>query len=142
MRRWPRTRESLTEELRDLGGDPADWLHRMKVARTDPHVRAAHAGQMSMIERAVAEGLATRLGADQETDPYPGVLAAAAVSVLRACLVFWAASGGPAPLGQLIDQAFGALADGLPDNPGDLRAGTVWRPVSAYMTEVTEKTGR
>jgi AcrR family transcriptional regulator len=115
-----RDSEAMADELRSLGGDPADWLRRMKVARTDPHVRAAHAAQMAMIERAIAEGLAARLGTDQETDPYPGVLAAAGVAVVRACLTFWAGAGGAAPLGQLIDQAFAALANGLPENT-DLR---------------------
>ena len=86
-----RDSEAMADELRSLGGDPADWLRRMKVARTDP-----------------------------ETDPYPGVLAAAAVAVVRACLTFWAGAGGAAPLGQLIDQAFAALANGLPEN-SDLR---------------------
>src|ERR1700729_4519590 len=97
-----RDSETMADELRSLGGDPADWLRRMKVARTDPHVRAAHAAQMAMIERAIAEGLATRLGTDQETDPYPGVVAAAAGSVVRACLSFWAGSGGGASLGPAI----------------------------------------
>jgi AcrR family transcriptional regulator len=118
-----RDSETMADELRSLGGDPADWLRRMKVARTDPHVRAAHAAQMAMIERAIAEGLAARLGADQETDPYPGVLAAAAVSVVRACLTFWAGAGGAVSLGQLIDQAFKALAAGFPED-SDLRRAT------------------
>ncbi|HVT66160.1 MAG TPA: TetR family transcriptional regulator [Trebonia sp.] len=108
--------EAVAAELRSLGGDSGDWLRRMKVARADPHVRAAHAGQMAMIERAIGEGLAARLGADQETDPYPGVLAAAAVGVVRACMAFWAESAGGIPLAQLIDQAFQALADGLPED--------------------------
>ena len=108
--------ESMAGELRSLGGDPAEWLRRMKVARADPHIRAAHAAQMALIERSIAEGLAERLGADQETDPYPGVLAAAAVGVVRSCLMFWAGSGGTVELGQLIDQAFQALAAGLPEN--------------------------
>ena len=112
--------EAMTEELRSLGGDPADWLRRMKIARTDPHVLAAHAAQMAMIERAIAAGLAARLGADQETDPYPGVVAATAVGMVRACLSFWAGSGGAIPLGQLIDGAFEALAAGFPEN-SDLR---------------------
>ncbi|HEY6494621.1 MAG TPA: TetR family transcriptional regulator [Trebonia sp.] len=112
--------EAMADELRSLGGDPAEWLRRMKVARADPHVRAAHGAQMAMIERALAEGLAQRLGADLETDPYPGVLAAAAVGATRACLTFWAGSSGATPLGQLIDQAFEALATGLPEN-SDLR---------------------
>jgi AcrR family transcriptional regulator len=123
-----RDSEAMADELRSLGGDPADWLRRMKVARTDPHVRAAHAAQTAMIERAIAEGLAARLGADQETDPYPGVLAAAAVGVVRACLTFWAGAGGAAPLSQLIDQAFTALANGLPEN-SDLRR------ITANLTE-------
>jgi AcrR family transcriptional regulator len=108
--------EAMATELRELGGEPADWLRRIKVARTDPHVRAAHAGQMAMIERAVAEGLATRLGTDLETDPYPGMLAAAGVAVMRASLMFWAGDTGVTELGTLIDQAFGALAAGLPDH--------------------------
>jgi AcrR family transcriptional regulator len=115
-----RDSEAMADELRSLGGDPADWLRRMKVARVDPHVRAAHAAQMAMIERAIAEGLAARLGTDQETDPYPGVLAAAAVSLVRACLTFWAGTSGATPLGQLIDEAFKALAAGFPEN-SDLR---------------------
>lgn len=112
--------ETIAAELRSLGGNPAEWLHRMKVARADPHVRAAHAGQMAMIERAIAEGLAARLGTDQETDPYPGVLAGAVVGVVRASMAFWAVAGGEVPLGLLIDQALQALADGLPED-NDLR---------------------
>ena len=106
--------EEIAGELRTLGGEPSDWLRRMKIARTDPHVRAAHAAQMAMLERAIGEGLAERLGTDLETDLYPWVLAAAAVGVVRACMSFWAGSGGTAHLTQLIDQAFQALADGLP----------------------------
>src|SRR6202012_1194999 len=110
-----RDSETMADELRSLGGDPADWLRRMKVARTDPLVRAAHAAQMAMIERAIAEGIAARLGADQETDPYPGVLAAPAGSAVRACLSFWTGASGSVQLGDLIDQAFQALADGFPE---------------------------
>jgi AcrR family transcriptional regulator len=107
---------ALAEEMRELGGDPGDWLRRIKVARADPHLRAAQAAHMANIERAVAEGLAARLHADLDTDPYPGILAAAAVAVVRACISFWAGSGGsggPAELGKLIDQAFQALGAGL-----------------------------
>jgi AcrR family transcriptional regulator len=107
--------EAVAAELRSLGGDPADWLRRMKVARTDPHLRGAQAAHMAAIERAIGEGLATRLGADPETDLYPSVLAAAAVGVVRACMAFWAGSGGAVQLGRLVEQAFRALAEGLPE---------------------------
>ncbi|HXT88159.1 MAG TPA: TetR family transcriptional regulator [Trebonia sp.] len=112
--------EETAGELRSLGGNPADWIRRMKMARTDPLVRAAHAGQMARLERALTEGLAARLDADPETDPYPGVLAAATVGVVRSCMTFWAGSGGSVQLGQLIDQAVQALGAGLPEN-SDLR---------------------
>ena len=112
--------EAGAAELRLLGGDPADWLRRMKVARTDPHVRAAQAAHMATIERAIGEGLATRLGTDLDTDPYPWVLAAAAVGVVRACMAFWAGSGGAVQPGRLVEQAFQALAEGLPER-GALR---------------------
>ncbi len=108
--------EGIADEFRSLGGDPADLLRRMKAARGDPHVRGAHAAQMAMIERAISEGLAARLGVSPDADPYPGVLAAAAVGVVRACTAFWAGSGGTTQLSQLIDQAFDALADGLAES--------------------------
>jgi AcrR family transcriptional regulator len=108
--------EARADELRSLGGDPADWVRRMKMARVDPQVRAAHAAHMALIERAIADGLADRLGADPESDPYPMVLAAAAVGIFRACMAFWGGSGGGVPLGQLVEQAFQGLADGLPED--------------------------
>ena len=107
--------EAWADELSELGGDPADWLRRVKEARADPHLRAAHAAQMAMVERAIAEGLAERLGTDVDRDPYPGLLAATAAGVFRASITFWAGSGGTVPLDQLVDLAFRALADGLPE---------------------------
>ncbi len=107
--------EAWADELSELGGAPTDWLRRMKEARADPHLRAAHAAQMAMVERAIAEGLAERLGTDPDRDPYPGLLAAMAAGVFRSSMNFWAGSGGTMPLGQLIELAFRALADGLPE---------------------------
>jgi AcrR family transcriptional regulator len=120
--------EALAAELRSLGGDPVDWVRRMKMARSDPQVRAAHAGQMAMIERAIAEGLTARLGADPETDPYPLVLAAASAGVVRACMAFWGGSSGAVPLGELVEQAFQGLADGLPED-------SAFRHIQATVTD-------
>jgi len=106
---------AVADELGELGGDPAGWLRRMKSAHTDPQLRAARAAQMAMVERAIAEGLAERLGTDPERDPYPSLLAATAAGAFRASVSFWAGSGGTVPLERLIDQAFCALADGLPE---------------------------
>jgi AcrR family transcriptional regulator len=108
--------QAVADEVSELGGDPADWLQRVKQARADPHLRAAHSAQMAMVERAITEALATRLGTDLEQDPYPGLLAATAAGAFRASVTFWAGCGGAVPPGQLIDLAFRALADGLPED--------------------------
>ncbi len=110
----------IFDELSELGGDPVDWLGRMRAARTDPHLRAAHGAQMAVIERTIAEAIAERLGTDVDRDPYPGLLAATATGLFRSSMNFWAASGGSVPLDELVDLAFRALADGLPET-GDLR---------------------
>jgi AcrR family transcriptional regulator len=112
---------ALTEELDELGGDPAQWLQRMKASHVDPHVRAARAAHMAMFECVVAEALAERLGTDSQRDPYPLLLASAAMGVMRAAFSFWGSSGGAVPLDQLIDAACRALAQGLPEN-GELRS--------------------
>ncbi len=114
----------MVEELGHLGGDPAAWLRRMKAAHVDPHLRAAQAAHMAMVERVIAEALAERLGTDPERDPYPGLLAGVAGGVLRATNMFWARSGGTTPLEYLTDLAFQALASGLPEDCA-LRSATV-----------------
>ena len=90
-----------------------DGLGRVREARSDPQLRAAHAAQMAAVERIIAEAIAQRLGTALDTDPYPGLLAAMATGVFRSSMTFWAASGGTVPLDHLVDLAFGALADGL-----------------------------
>src|SRR5438132_13117889 len=46
---------TVADELGALGGDPVDWLRRMKGAHADSQLRAARAAQMAMVERAIAE---------------------------------------------------------------------------------------
>jgi AcrR family transcriptional regulator len=107
---------AITQEAGELNGDPADWLRRMKVVRADPQLRAAQAAHMALLEGALTEALAERLGADPERDPYPALLAGIAAAVIRATTIFWATSGGAVPLDELTDHAFRALAAGLPDD--------------------------
>jgi AcrR family transcriptional regulator len=111
---------AVADEFAELGGDPLEWLARMRASRTDPHLHAAHAAQMAAIERSLAEAIAQRLGSTLERDPYPGLLASIATGVFRSSMSFWASSGGTVPLEHLVDRAFVALTSGLPENT-DLR---------------------
>jgi AcrR family transcriptional regulator len=112
---------TVADEFAELGGDPMEWLGRMRSARTDPHLHAVHGAQMAAIEASLADAIAQRLGTDVERDPYPGLVAAMATGVFRSSMSFWAASGGTVPLDRLVDLAFAALASGLPEN-SDLRS--------------------
>jgi AcrR family transcriptional regulator len=107
---------TVTQEAAELDGDPAEWLRRMKAVGADPQLRAAQAAHMGLLECALTEALGERLGTDPELDPYPALLAGVAAAVIRATTIFWATSGGAVPLDELTDQAFGALAAGLPDD--------------------------
>ena len=122
--------KSVVDEFAELGGDPLEWLGRIKASRTDPHLHAAHGAQMAAIERSLAEAIAQRLGTTLERDPYPGLLASVSTGVFRSSMSFWASLGGRVPLEHLVDLAFGALASGLSEN-ADLR----------YVTEKMNKTG-
>jgi AcrR family transcriptional regulator len=112
--------QEAVAEVSELGGNPADWLARFKTARDDLHLRAAQAARMEAIERTIGEALAERLGTDRERDPYPALLAVLASGVFRTSVGAWANSGGRVPLERLVDLAFQAIADGLPD-PASLR---------------------
>jgi AcrR family transcriptional regulator len=107
--------QEVVAQLTELGGDPDSWLRRMKAARADLHLRTAQAAQMEAIERTIAGALAERLDVDPERDPYPTLLAVLASGMFRASLASWSASGGSVPLEQLVDLAFQAVADGLPE---------------------------
>jgi AcrR family transcriptional regulator len=109
---WAR---EVVAQLAELGGDPSKWLRRIKAARADLHLRAAQAAQMEAIERTITGALAERLGTDPERDPYPALLAVLAFGTFRVCLASWASAGGSVPLEHLVDLAFQALADGLPE---------------------------
>jgi AcrR family transcriptional regulator len=107
---------SIVAQFAELGDDPLRWVTQMRAAHGDPQLRAAQAAHMAQTEASVAAALAERLGTDPERDPYPLVLASAAMGVLRATLSFWASSGGVIALEELTDVAFQALADGFPED--------------------------
>jgi AcrR family transcriptional regulator len=111
----------VSAEIADMEGEIADWKRQMRSSQADPHLRAARAAHMATVESDIATALARRLGTDTETDPYPIVLASAAMAVMRSAFMFWPRSGGAIPLEQFADAACRSLARGLPED-GSLRA--------------------
>jgi AcrR family transcriptional regulator len=107
-------------EIADLGGEKQEWMRHMRVTQSDPHLRAARAAHMASVEYDIAAAVAERLGTDPDRDPYPIMLASAAMAVMRAAFMFWPVSGGSIPLERFADAACQSLADGLPED-GALR---------------------
>jgi AcrR family transcriptional regulator len=107
---------AIVAQFAELGDDPLRWVTQMRAAHADPQLRAAQAAHMAQAEAGVAAALAERLGTDAERDPYPLILASAALGVMRATLSFWASSGGAIALEELTDKAFQALTDGFPED--------------------------
>jgi AcrR family transcriptional regulator len=118
----------VSEELTELGGEPADWVCRMKLAMVDPHLRAAQASHMTQLEHAIAAGLAERLGTGPGVNPYPVLLASTTIGLMRAVISIWANLGDAVALDSLTDSAFQALADGLPQDWGATALAAAKRP--------------
>jgi AcrR family transcriptional regulator len=106
----------IADELSELGDDPTEWVRLMRLAHADSHLRAAQASSLAVFEASMAEAVAERLGTDPARDPYPLLLAGAAMSVMRSSISFWGRTGGAVPLAELVGSAFAALAGGLPED--------------------------
>ncbi|MGC8626304.1 MAG: TetR/AcrR family transcriptional regulator [Acidimicrobiales bacterium] len=112
---------TISRQLDDLGGDTAEWLRCMKEAQVDPDLVAARAAHLASLERALAAGLAERLGTDLARDPYPVLLASTAMGVMRAVMLTWARMGDAVEPSTLARAAFRSLREGLPPGSfGDL----------------------
>jgi AcrR family transcriptional regulator len=112
---------SMAQELREMGQDPRELFQLMKAAADDPDFRAARAAQMATVERALAEGLAERMGVDSESDPYPFLLASSAVAAAKTAIFLWASRGGDVPLAALTKSALESLGNGLERGCDSLR---------------------
>ena len=109
---WDALRASFAAVADDYASE-ADRLHRrFTITAANPSVFARSLQLQAGWEQALAERLATRLGAGAD-DPNPRLLAATALAVMRASLQHWLTSGQATPLPELVQGAFEQLATGL-----------------------------
>ena len=88
---------------------------RMALVQQYPALRPFETAQYDNLEEALRGAIAARTGTDLDTDMYPWLVAATAVSAIRSALKLWARSGAAAKhLPQLIQTAFNQISDGLP----------------------------
>ncbi|MHB1598515.1 MAG: acyl-CoA-like ligand-binding transcription factor [Acidimicrobiales bacterium] len=96
--------------------DPGELYRRMRAAQDDPHLRVALVAHMAAFERVVADAVAERTGVDTASDPYPALLASAAMAVARVALLYWARGGGANPAEDAVRAGFRALSSGFADS--------------------------
>lgn len=93
------------------------WPLRMTVIDAHPTLVGRLAASFGASERAFAEAIAGRTGTRVGVDVYPTLLAGVAGVAMRSALHRWLATDFTASLPDLVDEAWTALAAGLPAPP-------------------------
>jgi AcrR family transcriptional regulator len=115
---------ALRATVTQVAERPEDLVLRQQVIHGHPALLARHLAAYGPLEQLLTELIAERIGADAVTDLYPRVTAAAAAAAVRAAVSHWIAVDGSTPLGDLVDQAFAHLRDGLVPPAPPARHGT------------------
>ncbi|MFI5488359.1 TetR/AcrR family transcriptional regulator [Micromonospora echinaurantiaca] len=90
------------------------WRLRLAVIDRNPALLTRLIAGNAEVERAIVEALASRLGVPPDHG-HPALVAAVGGAAFRIALLRWAAEADTRPLRDLVDEAFAAVAAGLPD---------------------------
>jgi AcrR family transcriptional regulator len=106
-----------------VGGfaDEAVDLRQARRIRPTPALAAEQLKAIMVIERALADEIARRIGADLEHDLYPRLVAGAAISATRVTVEHWLRSESDLPFPPVLREALERVAAGLP-LPAERRA--------------------
>lgn len=110
-------RQVALAEATELTRERAEWALRMRLVEHHPGLLPELVASFTEGERRLAEAVADRTGTDARRDLYPLLLAAVTVCAMRVSLHRWREAGFARSLPALVDEAFTALAAGLPE-PG------------------------
>jgi AcrR family transcriptional regulator len=108
---WDALRAAFDEVVRDTGHDRDRALRLGRMFAGTPSLQARHLERQARWQALLVPEVARRLGVgvDDEADPRPRALVAAAVGCLDAAVHAWQLSDGTADLGALLDRAMSAL---------------------------------
>ncbi|MER5454967.1 TetR family transcriptional regulator [Micromonospora sp. NPDC002389] len=107
-------RRAFAEVVDEVQGNAELSLLRMRVVSQHPVLLARLISGNAVTERALVEAVAARTGCPA-TDAYPALVVAVAGAALRTAMIRWATCDGAGSLAVLLDEAFAAVAAGLPD---------------------------
>jgi AcrR family transcriptional regulator len=111
---WTALRHALTEPVAGLGEPDRAWVAKARLIKATPALRVEQLRSDAVVQGMLATEIARRTGTNPQRDLYPRLAAAALISAVRAALDHWLDADPAIPLAQVISQALGQLADGLP----------------------------
>jgi AcrR family transcriptional regulator len=105
--------EVLVADVEQLPEAARRWALRTELVRRYPALLPRHMAGLVALERALVEAIAARLGVDPARDPYPSVVVAAVVAVVRSTMTWWYEHQPPTSLADVLRQSVADLAGGL-----------------------------
>ncbi|MCL7460892.1 TetR family transcriptional regulator [Micromonospora echinofusca] len=106
-------RTALDDVIDEVRAERELWCLRMDVVARNPALLPRLVAGNAETERAIVEVVAARVGVDPDHG-YPALVTAVTGAVLRTAMTRWAAHPAQPDLADLVDEAFAALAAGLP----------------------------
>jgi AcrR family transcriptional regulator len=107
---WPAVINAVVRGFADEAVD----LRQARRIRPTPALAAEQLKAIMVIERALADEIARRIGADAEHDPYPRLVAAIAISATRVTVEHWLRSESDLRFPPVLREALERVAAGLP----------------------------
>jgi AcrR family transcriptional regulator len=107
---WPAVINAVVHGFADEAVD----LRQARRIRPTPALAAEQLKAIMVIERALADEIARRIGADLEHDLYPRLVAAAAIGATRVTVEHWLRSESDLPFPPVLREALERVAAGLP----------------------------
>jgi AcrR family transcriptional regulator len=105
------------EQAAEMAEETELWPLRLRVIEAQPVLVGRLAAVFGESERALGEAVAARTGTRFGAHVYPTLLAGVAGVAMRTSLHRWLATDFAASLPDLLDEAWDALAEGLPAPP-------------------------
>ncbi|SIM80303.1 TetR family transcriptional regulator [Micromonospora cremea] len=109
-------RLALDEAVDTMQVDRELWRLRLAVIAQNPALLPRLMAGNVETERAMIAAIAARLGVDPDHG-HPALVTAVAGATFRTAMLRWAAGDDSRPLHDFVDEAFAAVAAGLPDPP-------------------------
>jgi len=111
---WDAVINAILEQYSRHDEPDREYVARVRLMVTNSSLRGEYLKSHAAVERALAQGIADRIGADGEHDLYPRLMAAAVTGAVRVALSHWLHSDPASSLVPTLANALKQVAAGLP----------------------------